>query len=116
MLVQIGKDMIESFGYEVTGSSNSLNAFELFKNNPARFDLVITDQTMPNLTGAELAEQMLAIQPDLPVILCTGYSGKIDKEKAREIGVRKFVAKPLSKNKIIRIIRQVLDENSTIEN
>ncbi len=113
MLASIGKDVTERLGYSVTAKTDSLEALKLFKNNPSQFDLVITDQTMPNMTGAEFAEQLLKLRPGLPIILCTGYSSKIDKVKARQIGIREFASKPLNKNEIAKLIRQVLDEKST---
>ncbi len=109
MLVQMGKAVIERQGYFVTAMSDSVKAFELFKNNPEQFDLVITDQTMPNMTGAEFAEHLLNIRPDLPIILCTGFSSKVDKEKARELGIKEFAAKPLKSADIVKLIRKVLD-------
>lgn len=111
MLAEIGKRLIERQGYSVTSTTDSVEALKLFKNNPSLFDLVITDQTMPNLTGAELAEEMLQLQPDLPVILCTGYSSRIDKIHARQKGIKEFVSKPLNRRETAQLIRKVLDEN-----
>ena len=109
MLVNIGKDIIERQGYSVTAKADSVEALELFKSNPAQFDLVITDQTMPNMTGAEFAEQLLRLKPDLPIILCTGFSSKVDKVKAKQIGIKEFASKPLHRKDIARLIRKVLD-------
>ena len=110
MLVNIESDLIENQGYSVVTMTSSLEALEYFKRNPSRFDLVITDQTMPNMTGADLAEQLLKIKPGLPIILCTGYSSKIDKASAKQIGIRAFASKPLNRSEIAKLIRQVLDE------
>jgi len=108
-LVDLGKQMLESLGYKVTAKTNSLEALELFKSQPARFDLVITDMTMPKLTGEELAIEVLAIQSDIPVILCTGFSTEIDKKKAKAIGIRAFLLKPIFKQQIAETVRKVLD-------
>ena len=102
--------MLEKLGYTVTASCNSSEALELFENNPGQFDLVITDQTMPGLTGIELAQEILQIRPELPIILCTGYSNLVNEESAQEIGIREFVLKPLAKNVIAQLARKVLTE------
>jgi CheY-like chemotaxis protein len=109
MLTDIGKTMLENLGYSVTALNDSSEALDLFVNNPTQFDLVITDQTMPKLTGSELAEQFLQIRSDIPIILCTGYSVFIDKIKAQEIGIRAFVMKPIYIRDLSRLIRKVLD-------
>ena len=96
-------------GYSVTTRTNSSEALELFQNDPSKFDLVITDQSMPNIPGSRLAKLLLQVKPDLPIILCTGYSSRVDKNKARQIGVREFAYKPLDKKEIALLIRQVLD-------
>ncbi len=109
VLAKTGAAMIKRQGYHVTVKTDSLEALTLFQDNPTQFDLVITDQTMPNMTGAELAKQLLQIRPGLPIILCTGYSSKVDKVMAREIGIREFVEKPLYLRDIAEVIRKVLD-------
>jgi PAS domain S-box-containing protein len=109
MLTDIGKTMLENLGYSVTAINDSSEALDLFVNNPNQFDLVITDQTMPNLTGSELAKQFLQIRSDIPIILCTGYSVFIDKIKAQEIGIKAFVMKPIHIRDLSRLIRKVLD-------
>jgi len=109
-LLAVGKSLIEGLGYSVTTYTESSEALEIFKNNPSRFDLVITDQIMPNITGSELAKQLLQVRPDIPIILCTGYSSKVDKEKASQIGIKKFALKPLDISEIAVLIRKVLDE------
>jgi len=111
ILADMGKDMLERLGYQVTVRKSSLEALETFQNQPDHFDLVVTDQTMPGITGADLARRMLQIRPNIPVILCTGYSSVISEEKAKLIGIRKFALKPLSKKDIATLIRKVLDGN-----
>ena len=109
MLVDVGKVMLEGLGYSVTTEKDSYNALCLFQHDPARFDLVITDQTMPNIPGLELAERLLRIKPDVPIVLCTGYSGTVDESKAKKVGVREFLLKPIKRKVIAQVIRKVLD-------
>jgi PAS domain S-box-containing protein len=109
MLADIGKSTLEILGYSVTAKSDSSEALQLFQGDPTLFDLVITDQTMPNIPGSELAKQLLKIRPDIPIILCTGYSGMINEAAAQEIGIREYTMKPVSRNVIAKLIRKVLD-------
>jgi len=95
VLVTIGKQMLESLGYEVTTQTDGIKALELFKSQPTRFDLVVTDMTMPKITGEDLAAELMRIRPDIPVILCTGFSAKINKEKSAAMGIGAFVYKPV---------------------
>jgi PAS domain S-box-containing protein len=108
-LVNAGKRMLESLGYEVVTRTSSLEALELFAHQPGRFDLVITDMTMPGLTGDLLAQKLIEIKSDLPVILCTGFSARINEKKALALGIRAFVTKPVLKRQIAETIRMVLD-------
>jgi PAS domain S-box-containing protein len=107
-LVKMGKQLLEFLGYKVTTSTSSIEALELFKVQPDKFDLVITDLTMPNMTGDELAQKLMAIRPDIPVILCTGFSTKMTAEKTKKMGIRAFVLKPVIKQDIAGTIRKVL--------
>ncbi len=109
ILTEVGKDVLERLGYHVTVRNSSLEALETFQNQPDQFDVVITDQTMPGMTGADLARRMMQIRPDIPVILCTGYSTIISEEKAKSMGIKEFTLKPLAKNDIAKLIRRVLD-------
>ncbi|UCF92647.1 MAG: PAS domain S-box protein [Desulfobacterales bacterium] len=108
-LVEIGKRMLERLGYAVTALGSSVEALELFRNQPGRFDMVITDMTMPNMTGEDLATKLLAIRPDIPIILCTGYSERITEDKALQMGIKGFVMKPVVLNEIAHKIRAILD-------
>jgi PAS domain S-box-containing protein len=110
ILTSLNKVMLEELGYKVAASCNSLEALQIFRNHPDQFDLVITDQTMPAMTGAELAAQMLQIRPDLPIILCTGYSSIISREEARSMGIKSFAAKPLGKRELAILVRKSLNE------
>ncbi|MBW1765043.1 MAG: response regulator, partial [Deltaproteobacteria bacterium] len=109
-LIKMGKQLLESLGYEITTRTSSLEALELFKTKPDKFDLVITDMTMPNMTGDYLTEKLIAIRPDIPVILCTGFSAMITKQKALSMGIRALAMKPILKYEIAQIIRKVLDD------
>lgn len=108
-LVEIGERILEHLGYAVTSKINPAEALEVFKSNPYRFDLVITDMTMPQMTGKALAREMIGIRPDIPIILTSGYSDQIDEEKASKEGIRAYVMKPLNIKRLSTIIRGVLD-------
>ncbi|MGB5750729.1 MAG: PAS domain S-box protein [Desulfobacterales bacterium] len=109
-LVKIGKQMLESLGYKVTGRTSSVEALELFKAKADSFDLVITDMTMPNMTGDELARELIHIKPEIPVILCTGYSARINQQQAAAMGIRAFVSKPVPRMDIAKTIRNIIDD------
>ena len=110
-LVNVGRQILTRLGYTVTPRSSGLSALETFKNDPSLFDLIITDQTMPEMTGLEFISRVLTIRPDIPAILCTGYSRLVTEETALEHGARRFIMKPLDYGDVARIIREVLDEN-----
>jgi len=95
MLCKMMSATLNSLGYQVSAFTDSLKALEEFGKNREHYDLVITDQTMPGLTGSELAQEMMLIKPEIPIILCTGYSKKINKEKSIEMGIRSFLNKPI---------------------
>ncbi len=108
-LSELGKRMLESLGYAVTERTSSIEALEAFKAQPDKYDLVITDMTMPNMTGKELARELLRIRPGLPIILCTGFSEMITEEKAAKMGIRAFATKPLSIRDLAETARKLLD-------
>ena len=108
-LVNMGKQILQSLGYDVTTRTSSVEALELFKSQKDRFDLVITDMTMPKMTGESLSRELMKIRHDIPVILCTGFSARIDEKKALDMGIRAFVSKPILKREIAETIRAVLD-------
>ena len=114
ILVDLARSMLERMGYAVTGRTSGLEALTTFRNQPDAFDLVITDQTMPGMTGIDLARSMLQIRPDLPIILCTGYSSQVSEEKARSFGIKGFAMKPLAKKDIAGLIRKILGEGKSI--
>ncbi len=109
-LVEMGEDILAELGYEVTSRMNGKAALTLFKADPYRFDLVITDQTMPEMTGVELAKEILAIRADTPIIMCTGFSYAVDANKAEAAGIKGFAMKPVTKREIASTIRKVLGE------
>lgn len=111
MHAEMGQAMLERLGYSVTVRTDSLEALTTFKNQPDDFDMVITDQTMPGMTGVDLARRMLQIRPQLPIILCTGFSSNISEEMVRFIGIQGFALKPLAQKDISTLIRKVLNEN-----
>jgi len=104
------KQTLERLGYQVTIRTSSLDALEAFRAGPDKFDLVITDMTMPNMTGVQLAPKLLEIRSDIPIILCTGFSEITDANKAKALGIREFLMKPIVRDQIARTIRKVLDE------
>jgi PAS domain S-box-containing protein len=108
-LADLGKQMLERLGYEVTSRTSSVKALELFKAQPDRFDLVVTDMTMPNMTGDRLARELMKIRPDIPVIICTGYSERITEEKTKRIGIKALVMKPYVMKDLASIVRKVID-------
>ncbi|MDY7032725.1 MAG: ATP-binding protein, partial [Thermodesulfobacteriota bacterium] len=109
-LADMGKQLLESLGYKVTVKTSSFEALELFKEQPDKFDLVITDMTMPNMTGDKLAKEIMSVRSNMPVILCTGFSSKITEDDAKRIGIRAFVSKPVLKREIGETIFRVLCE------
>jgi PAS domain S-box-containing protein len=107
-LVEMGEKMLMYLGYEVEGFTSSSEALESFRENAERFDLVITDQTMPEISGVELASRLLEISSDIPIILCTGYSSTVSEDTARQAGISEFVMKPLSIHQLSNIVGKVL--------
>jgi len=111
-LARLGEEALRGLGYEVMVRTSSVEALEVFRADPLRFDAVVTDQTMPNVTGEALAREMLQIRPDVPVILCTGFSHAITPEQAKAIGIRAYLLKPLLIKDLGRALRDVLHLDS----
>ena len=109
ILVELGQTMLKRLGYHVTTRGNSLDALTTFQNQPDAFDLIITDQTMPGMTGVDLARRILQIRPQMPIILCTGYSSLVSEDQAKAAGIKGFAYKPLARKEIGELIRTVLD-------
>jgi PAS domain S-box-containing protein len=111
VLVAIGRDMLQTLGYDVVAKASSLEALSAFSAEPFRFDLVITDMTMPNMTGAELSHEIRRIRPDMPIIICTGFSELIDEKEAERLGIQKLLIKPLFMKNLAGVLREILDRN-----
>jgi PAS domain S-box-containing protein len=107
--IDIGEQMLRKLGYRVVGCNRSVEALRLFKEQPENFDLVITDMTMPEMTGDVLAQELLKIRPDLPVIICTGFSEKMTPETAAAVGVKGFLMKPVVMADMATMVRKILD-------
>ena len=110
LIIEVGQLVLEGLGYRVTSKRSSLEAMEVFKANPDAFDVVITDMTMPNMTGAHLAQALLALRPDLPIIICSGFSERVSREQVKGLGVRYFLRKPITLFEISHKVRAALDE------
>jgi len=108
-IVDLGREMLGNLGYTVTTKTDSLEALKLFRSHPDQFDLVITDMTMPNITGARLSKEIMETCPDMPIILCTGFSELITEGNAKEMGIRGFVMKPFVKSELVQLMRRLLD-------
>ena len=108
----IGKRMLERLGYRVTTRTKSLEALDLFRQTPDGFDLVITDMTMPDMTGDVLARKLISIRPDIPIIVCTGYSERINPDIVKEIGIKEMALKPVVMKDIAQMIQRVLANNA----
>jgi PAS domain S-box-containing protein len=106
------KEQLESLGYQVTALTSGVEAAEIFRKAPQEVDIVITDMTMPNITGAELSQELLKIKPDIPIILCTGFSELIDKDKATALGIQEYLMKPVGRKDLARAVRKVLDKKN----
>ena len=109
MLVDLGEAALERLGYSVVPVTDSTEALRTFSSDPSKFDLVITDQTMSGLTGVQLAEALLKVRPDIPIILCTGHSETVSADIAKEAGIREYLMKPLAKQELATAIRRVLN-------
>jgi len=108
-----GKKILELLGYEVTARTNPVEALETYRADPDDFDLVITDMGMPMMTGEMLAKELMNIRPDLPIILCTGYSEGLTEKRSRELGIKEFAMKPLEIQDLANTVREVLDRGKT---
>ncbi len=109
-IVKLQKEILEYIGYKVYATTKAREALEVFRKNPLAFDLVITDQTMPSITGLKFAEELMKIRPGMPVVLCTGFSAELTPDKVKDKGIRKIVFKPLSIHDWAQIIRSALED------
>ena len=108
-LADIEKQMLDLLGYEVEIRTSAVEALEAFRSNPHKFDLVITDLTMPQMTGMKLAKQMMQARPGMPIILCTGFSDQVDATQIAAAGIPAFLLKPLVANELADAVRKALD-------
>jgi CheY-like chemotaxis protein len=108
-IVAIGERILTSLGYHVTSFTGSLEALERFRSSPGDFDLVVTDQTLPQMTGIEITGKVLEIRPDMPVIICTGFSRQLNEETVREHGARSLIMKPFTVEGLAGAVRRALD-------
>ncbi len=108
-IIDTGREMLEYLGYSVETYNKSAYALNEFKKTPDRYDLIISDMTMPEMNGDELAKKMIEIRPDIPVIICTGYNPQIDEKTAANIGLKAFIFKPMTFQKLATTVRNVLD-------
>jgi PAS domain S-box-containing protein len=111
-IVKMGIQRLKRLGYKVESTTSSIEALDLFRSKSDQFDLVITDLTMPKMTGDKLVKAILDIRPDVPIILCTGFSEKINSEKIREIGAAVYLEKPHDKHNLSKTVRRVLDKKN----
>ncbi|NTW88281.1 MAG: response regulator [Desulfobulbaceae bacterium] len=114
VLVELGQELLGILGYNVTAATNSLEALAYFRTHPDDFDLVITDMTMPGLTGREFARELLAIRPNIPIIMCSGFTEFISANEAREAGICEFMMKPYVMNRMAQVIRRALQAPSSL--
>lgn len=108
-IVNVGIKVLGNLGYTVTGRTSSEKALEDFKTDPEKYDIVVTDMTMPGMVGTKLSKEIKQIRPDIPVIICTGFSNQIDAKKASSMGFQGFILKPFLAGDLSVVIRQVLD-------
>jgi DNA-binding NtrC family response regulator len=109
-IVHMEQMILERLGYQVTVRLSSLDALGAFKANSGNFDLVISDRGMPNMTGEQLAGELMSIRPGIPIILCTGFSNENDVKRAKAMGVKGFLMKPVATGDLAEMVRKVLDE------
>jgi two-component system, cell cycle sensor histidine kinase and response regulator CckA len=108
MLVDVGQKILESLGYSVVTAFSSMEGLEIFKKESAKIDLIITDQTMPDMSGYQMAKEAIKVRPDIPIVLCTGYSEVVSEDNAKDVGIREFIMKPIKREKIATIVKRIL--------
>ena len=109
-IISLSRQILEGLGYKVTALTGSIDAWQAFSSHPQDYDLVITDMTMPDMTGAELAVKIFGLRPDMPIVLCTGFSEQISEEKAKSLGIKAYITKPVLRNDFAMVVRRTLDE------
>jgi CheY-like chemotaxis protein len=111
-IIDVGKELLENLGYLVEARVSSQDALEAFRAQHTKYDLVITDMAMPKMNGLQLTENILAINPNVPIILCTGFSQNLDTESASKVGIKRVLMKPITLNDLAKTVRSVLDDTS----
>lgn len=111
-IIEVASQTLQRLGYRVTSVRSGAEALRVFMDEPSRFDLLVTDQTMPNLTGIDLAKRILQARKDMPVILFTGYSETVSPDMAKAAGISEFIMKPISKREVAETVRRVLDSRN----
>jgi PAS domain S-box-containing protein len=114
-LVEMGRQMLEALGYRVTSALGSLEALAVFRRDPGAFDLVITDQSMPDMSGVELTHAMIELRPGIPIVIATGYSKAVTAESARSLGLRGYIAKPYLLQDLEKAVRAAIGRETTLE-
>jgi len=110
-IVRMEQMILEKLGYQVSIRTSSLDVLADFKTDPSKFDLVISDRGMPDMTGEQLAWELISIRPDIPIIICTGFSDNNDEKRARELGVKGFLMKPVAMGDLAEMVRKILNES-----
>jgi CheY-like chemotaxis protein len=114
-IIAMERQMLKRLGYEVTPCPGSMEALEIFRAGPDQFDLVITDMAMPKLSGDKLAAELIRIRPDIPILLCTGFSEALTEERIKSLGIRGLVLKPIIMKDLALKIRKILDGDKNAE-
>jgi len=109
MIVFLARTLLEGLGYDVVACTASQAALAAFKEDPNSFDLIVTDQTMPGLTGTDLAGEVRKLRPDIPIVLCSGYSPDMSMNKLRNVGISEYVMKPIDRSVLSQAVRRALD-------
>ena len=112
-IIRVQKAALEKYGYRVTATTDSMEAWSMMQQDIKKYDLLITDQTMPLLTGVELSKMVLSLLPGFPIILCTGHSPRLYEQEALDVGINRFISKPLVGKEFVRVVREVLDQAVT---
>ena len=108
-VITSGRGILEQLGYDVVPTTSAGEALELFTAHPESFDLVLTDMTMPKMTGLELAEELCRVRPDIPIVLCTGFSLGLSPQRIREAGIREMVMKPMVASELSAAVHKALN-------
>lgn len=111
VVLELNEIILTKLGYQVIANSNSFEALELFRDLPTQFDLVITDYRMPHLNGEQLSREILQINPQIPIIMCSGYASEFSSEDAKALGIKWFVRKPLLKKDFAQLIEKALNHH-----